>query len=226
VNYRPVSAGYFETIGVPIERGRSFTAADNEDGPLVVIVNQSMARAFWGSRNPIGQRLRFDEQNWRTVVGIAGDVHHEGLSTKPEPEMYVPYAQVPNVEARPTIVLRTSIEPASVATALRQAVSQVDPNVPLDQIQTMKQVVAISVGQSRFRTSVLLVFAFLALFVASIGLYGVMSYVVSQRTREFGIRMAIGAGSGSVLRLVLGQAAQLVGMGIFLGLLGARCSPV
>jgi putative ABC transport system permease protein len=135
--------------------------------------------------------------------------------------MYIPYAQVPNVEARPLIVLRTSIEPASVTSALRKAVSEVDANIPMDQVETMKQIVYGSVGQSRFRTAVLVMFGLLSLFVASIGLYGVMSYSVSQRTREFGIRMAIGSSRGAVLRLVFGEAVKLVSVGVGLGLAGA-----
>jgi putative ABC transport system permease protein len=135
--------------------------------------------------------------------------------------MYVPYGQIPNVEARPTIIVRTSIEPANLASSLRRAVSEVSQNVPVDQIETMKEIVSGSVGQSRFRTAVLLMFALLALFVASIGLYGVMSYLVSQRIREFAIRMAVGASAGAVLRLVLGQAAKLVSIGICFGLVGA-----
>jgi putative ABC transport system permease protein len=220
-NYRPVSSGYFETIGIPVERGRSFNLTDDEDHPLVVIVNQSMARTFWGQQNPVGQRLRFGDSKPRTIVGIVGDVHHEALGSKPTPEMYVPYSQVPNVEARPTIVLRTSVEPSSLTGALRKAVSEVDSNVPMDHIETMQQIVSGSVGQSRFRTAVLAMFALLALFVASIGLYGVMSYLVSQRKREFGIRIAVGASHGAVLRLVLGHAAKLVSIGICVGLVGA-----
>jgi len=220
-NYRPVSAGYFETIGIPLRRGRVFDSGDSEDNPLVVVINESLARAYWNQQNPVGQRVRFGGQEWRTVAGVVGDVHHEGLGAKPEPEMYVPYGQAPNVEARPTIVLRTSIEPANVTSALRKAVSEVDANVPMDQLETMKQIVSGSLGQSRFRTALLLMFALLALFVASIGLYGVMSYWVNQRIREFGIRMAVGASRGAVLRLVLGQAAKLVGIGICLGSVGA-----
>jgi ABC-type antimicrobial peptide transport system permease subunit len=135
--------------------------------------------------------------------------------------MYVPYGQVPNVEARPTIVLSTSIDPASVTSALRKAVSEVDANVPLDQIETMQQIVSGSVGQSRFRAALLAMFALLALFVASIGLYGVMSYLVTQRIREFGIRMAVGASRGAVLRVVLRQAVKLVSIGSCLGFVGA-----
>jgi putative ABC transport system permease protein len=220
-NYRPVSADYFKTVGIPILRGRSFAPGDTEDSPLVVVINASMARTWWNEQNPVGQRVRFGDQKWRTVVGVIGDVHHEALGTKPEPEMYVPYGQVPNVETRPTIVVRTSMEPASVTSALRRAVSEVDANVPMDQVQTMNQIVYGSVAQSRFRTAMLVMFALLALFVASIGLYGVMSYSVSQRTREFGIRMAVGASRGAILRVVLGKAAKLVSIGICLGSAGA-----
>lgn len=218
--YRPVSAGYFETIGIPIQRGRSFAATDVEDSPLVVAIDSSMARAFWGEQNPIGQRVRFDNGPWRTIVGVVGDVHHEALGAPPEPEMYIPFGQVPNVEARPTIVLHTSVSPVAVTAALRKAVAEVDPNVPIDQVETMEQLVSTSVGQPRFRTAVLLTFAFLALFVASIGLYGVMSYFVTQRTREFGIRMAVGASREALLKVVLGEAAKLVVTGILLGLAG------
>lgn len=221
MKYRPVSADYFKTMGIPVLRGRAFDVRDNEDGPLVVIINHTMARTFWKQQNPIGQRVRFSESKWRTVVGIVGDVHHESLGSKPESALYLPYAQVPNVEARPTIVLRTSTEPTNLSGALRRAVSEVDPNVPLDQIATIKQLVSASVGQPRFRTVVLVTFALLALFVASIGLYGVMNYVVTQRTREFGIRMALGASRGAVLRQVLGQAAKLVTVGMGFGWLGA-----
>ena len=220
-NYRPVSAEYFETVGIPVLRGRGFLPGDTEDCPLVVIINRSMARTFWRQQDPLGHRVRFGDQGWRTIVGVVGDVHHEGLDAKPEPEMYVPYGQIPNVEARPTIVVRTLVEPASVTSALRNAVSEIDANVPLDQIETMKEIVYGSVSQSRFRAAVVVLFALLAVFVASVGLYGVMSYSVSQRTREFGIRMAIGADRRAILQLVLSNAAKLVSIGICLGVLGA-----
>ena len=220
-NYRPVSADYFETVSIPVLRGRAFLPSDTEDSPLVVIINQAMARIWWKQQDPLGQRVRFGDQDWRTIVGIVEDVHHEGLDAKPEPEMYVPYGQVPNVEARPTIVLRTSVEPESVTSALRMAVSDIDVNVPIDQIETMKEIVYGSVSQSRFRTAMLVMFALLAVFVASIGLYGVLSYSVTQRTREFGIRMAIGASRGAILRLVLSKATKLIGVGICLGLSAA-----
>jgi putative ABC transport system permease protein len=220
--YRPVSAEYFETIRIPVRRGRSFEATDNEDSPLVVIVNESMARKFWKQgEDPIGQRVRFSDQKWRTIVGLVGDVHHKDLGTTPEPEIYIPYGQIANVESRPTIVVRTSMEPTNIIGGLRRAVSEVDGSVPMDQIETMKQIVSASVGQSRFLTVVLSLFAFLAVFLASIGLYGVMSYLTTQRTREFGIRIALGGRTGDVLRIVLGQASKLVVIGICFGLVGA-----
>jgi len=221
VNYRPVGPGYFETIGIPIRRGRAFNSSDDEDHPLVVAINESMARRFWRSTDPVGQRLSFSEGKWRTVVGLVGDVHHQGLDTKAEPEMYIPYSQIPNVEARPILVLRTLMEPLSMAAPLRQAVAELDRGVPIDRITTMQKLVSESAGQPRFRTAVILTFSLLALFVASIGLYGVMSYVVSQRTPEFGIRMALGATHGTVMHLVIGEAAKLVGIGLALGLTGA-----
>ena len=220
-NYRPVSAGYFETMGISVLRGREFTSGDTENGPLVVLVNAAMAHTWWKEENPIGEHVRFGDQQWRTVVGVVADVHHDSLEAKPEPEMYVPYGQVPNVEARPVIVLRTSVDPTSLIGVLRKAVSDVDPNVPMDHIQTMKQLVYGSEEESRFRAVVVLMFAFLELFVASIGLYGVMSYSVTQRTREFGIRMAVGASRSAILRSVLAQAVKLVGFGISFGIAGA-----
>jgi putative ABC transport system permease protein len=180
-----------------------------------------MARAFWPGQNPVGQRLRFSEDKWRTIVGIAADVHHEALATKPEPELYLPYAQTPNTEARPTIVVRTSAEPTALVKALRKVISEVDSTVPVDPVETMKQIVSTSVSQSRFRTAVLFVFALLALLVAAIGLYGVMSCLVGQRMPEFGVRMAVGASSGDILRLVLANAAKLVAIGTSIGLLSA-----
>ncbi len=220
-NYRPVSADYFKTVGIPILKGRAFLPSDTEVSPLVVIINRAMVRIWWKQQDPLGQRVRFGDQDWRTIVGVVGDVQHKGLDAKPEPEMYVPYGQVPNVEARPTVVVHTSVEPESVTSALRKAVSDIDVNVPMDQIETMKDIVYGSVSQSRFRTAMLVMFALLAVFVASVGLYGVLSYSVSQRTREFGIRMAIGASRGAILRSVLFKAAKLIAVGICLGLLGA-----
>jgi len=220
-DYRPVTAGYIETIGIPIRRGRSFEARDDEDHALVVVINEAMARQFWPNENPVGKRLKFGDEHWRTIVGIVGDVHHQGLAIAPAPEMYIPWGQVPNVEVRPTIVVRSSVEPASLTSALRKAVAEVDPEVPMDQVATMDQLVYGSVSEARFRTAVISLFALLALFVASIGVYGVMSYLVSRRTREFGIRMAVGATRGAVFALILRQGAKLAAIGVAIGLVAA-----
>ncbi|HUI55054.1 MAG TPA: FtsX-like permease family protein [Bryobacteraceae bacterium] len=220
-DYRPVTAGYFESIGIPIKRGRSFDERDDEDHALVVIINEAMARQFRPGEDAVGKRLKFGDENWRTIIGIVGDVRHHGLAIAPAPEMYVPWGQVPNVEARPIIVVRSLLDPASLPGAVRKAVAKVDPEVPMDQVATMDRLVSGSVSESRFRTVVIAAFALLALFVASVGLYGVMSCLVSQRAREFGIRMAVGATRGLMLALVLKQGAKLAAIGIAIGLVAS-----
>jgi putative ABC transport system permease protein len=218
--YRPVSAGYFETIRIPLLRGRSITPADTADSPTVVVINDAMVRAHWGAENPIGRRLRFAGVT-RTVIGVVGDVLHEGLDGKTSPEMYVPVEQAPNTESSPTVVVRTALDTGAAAAALRGAVSAIDRAMPVDRIETMDQLVSGSVAQPRFRTVILAAFSMLALVMASIGIYGVMNYLVIQRTREFGIRLSVGATQADVLRLVLGRAAVLIGAGACLGLAGS-----
>jgi len=216
--YRPVSAGYFETIGIPLLRGRSFTSADTAEAPWVVVINDSMAREYWPSENPIGQRLNLAEPPWRTVIGVVGDVLHEGLDGAAKAEMYLPVEQSSNIESDPTIVVRTEIATRAAAGELRGAVSAIDPAIAVDRIETMQQLVSGSVAQPHFRTMILAAFSLLALVMASIGIYGVMNYLVIQRTREFGIRLSLGATQTDVLRLVLGRAATLIGAGTCLGL--------
>jgi predicted permease len=219
--YRPVSAGYFETIGIPLIRGRSFTWSDAADAPWVVVISDSMARQYWRGEDPIGQRLRFGSPTARTVIGVVGDVLHEALDGETKPEMYVPVPQAPNVESSPTIVVRTALDSSAAAAELRSAVSAIDGAVPVDRAGTVEQLVSASVAQPRFRTVILVAFSILALAMASIGIYGVMNYIVVQRTREFGIRLSIGATGADVLRLVLGRAAVLIAAGTALGLGGA-----
>jgi predicted permease len=218
--YRPVSAGFFETIGIPLLRGRSITPADTAESPPVVVINDSMVRQHWGAEDPIGRRLRF-AGTLRTVIGVVGDVLHEGLDAKGSPEMYVPVEQAPNIESGPTIVVRTSLNAGAAAAELRAAVSAIDRAMPVDRIETMEQLVSGSVAQPRFRTLILTAFSMLALVMASIGIYGVMNYLVIQRTREFGIRLSVGATQADVLWLVLGRAAALIGVGTCLGLAGS-----
>ena len=219
--YRPASAGYFETIGIPVLRGRSFTPADTADSPWVTVINESMAREYWGEQDPIGRRLQFGAETWRTVIGVVGDVLHEGLDGETKPEMYVPMEQAPNTESGPTIVVRTALDTAAAAGELRGAVTAIDRAIPVDRIQTMERLVSGSVAQPRFRTVILAAFSMLALVMASIGIYGVMNYLVIQRTREFAIRVSMGATRAEVLRLVLSRAAALIGAGTCLGLAGS-----
>ena len=220
--YRPVSPGYFETIGIPLLRGQSFTSVDTAESPWVVMINDSMAREYWPSENPIGQRLQFGPgDKWRTVIGVVGDVLHEGLDGAAKAEVYVPVDQSWNIESNPTIVVRTTLDSGASAAELRGVVSAIDPAIPVDRIETMQQVVSGSVAEPRFRTIILAAFSLLALVMASIGIYGVMNYLVIQRTREFGIRLSLGATPSDVRRLVLGRAATLIGMGTCLGLVGS-----
>jgi putative ABC transport system permease protein len=222
--YRAVSDGYFDAIGMPIVRGRDIELSDQQDAPFVVVINQAMARAFWRDEDPVGQRLRFAKHP-RTIIGIVGDVRHEGLSGEPMPEMYVPFAQAPNVETTARLVVRLSrevvVEPMAIAAAMRATIAEADSGVPIDVMRTMNDVVAASAGQPRFRAILLGALSGLALVIAVVGVYGVTSYAVVQRTRELGICVAVGAAPRDVLRLVLGRSLLLIGAGIASGLLAA-----
>jgi putative ABC transport system permease protein len=155
------------------------------------------------------------------VIGVVADVHHERLDGETNPEMYVPIEQAPNTESSPTLVMRTALETRAAAAELREAVAALDQAMPVDRIQTMEQLVSGSVAQPRFRTVILAAFSMLALVMASLGIYGVMNYLVIQRTREFAIRMSMGATRAEMLRLVLSRAAALIGAGACLGLAGS-----
>jgi putative ABC transport system permease protein len=200
--------------------GTAFRRLNADGAPRVVVINESMTRIHWGQEDPIGRRLKFAGVP-RTIVGIVGDVHHTRLDGEAQPEMYVPFTQIPNTETKPTIVVRTSVDPAAASAGLRNAVSGIDKALPLDQVETMEQLVSASLGQPRFRTVLLAAFSLLALVIASVGIYGVMNYLVSLQIREFGIRLALGATEGEVLQLVLRRAAVLIAAGIGLGLLGS-----
>ena len=219
--YRAVSDGYFEAIGTSVVQGREFRSSDDHDAPFVAVINQAMARRFWSGQEAMGQRIRFGARQWRTIVGVVGDVRHEGLAGEPKPEMYVPFGQAPNVETSSRLVVRAAIDPASTTSAVRAAVAAVDAAVPLDQIRTMDELVSSSAGQPRFRAFLLAALSILALLMASIGLYGVANYAVVQRTRELGICMALGATAGDVLRAVMGRSARLIVAGLAVGLAAA-----
>jgi putative ABC transport system permease protein len=180
-----------------------------------------MARKYWAGQDPIGGRLQSGSDTWRTVIGVVGDVRHEGLDEETKPEMYVPMEESQNIESSPTLVIHTALDTGAAAAELRGAVAAIDGRTPVDQIQTMEQLVSGSVAPPRFRTVILAAFSLLALVMASIGIYGVMNYLVIQRTLEFGIRVSMGATRADVLRLVLGRAAALIGVGTCVGLAGS-----
>ncbi|HUR95396.1 MAG TPA: ABC transporter permease [Gemmatimonadales bacterium] len=229
---RIVSPGYFATMGIRIRRGRTFTAEDRAGAPLVIVVNETLARQAWPGDDPIGKRVACCESgpdgapNWKTVVGVATDVRADGVAEEPPPEFYLPVAQAPRaawqwIDRTMTLAVRTQADPITLSGAVRDAVWGVDRALPVYDIGTMDDRRIATLASSRFSTMLLTVFGGIALLLAAIGVYGVISYGVTQRSQEIGIRVALGAGHGRVLRLIVGHAAALTGVGLALGLSGA-----
>lgn len=219
VNTRAISSDYLRTLGISLLKGRSLTEADNQNTPPVCLINQWMARQIFAGEEPIGRRIRTAGAE-REIVGIVGDVKHRALSGNLDFEMYVPYTQYQFVSSM-TYALQTDVEPASIVPAVRSAIAEIDPQQTIDNVQTMDQVLLKSIAQPRFNTFLLSLFAGVALLIASIGLYGTLSFMVAQRTHEIGVRMAIGAQMHDVLKLIVGHGMKITLLGVLVGTLGA-----
>jgi len=216
-----VSADYFRTMGIPIIQGRAFSERDDVNAPKVVILNQTMAHEFFPNENPIGRRMVMGQgaNALATVVGVVGDVRNRGLDAQAQAAFFVPFPQSP--DSTMEVALFTAVEPTSMVTAVRNAVAAIDPEQPVFDISTMDERLAASVAPRRFNLLLLASFALLAMLLASVGIYGVVSYAAVQRTHEVGVRMALGAQRRDVLKLILAQGMVLLLIGIGVGLIGA-----
>jgi predicted permease len=220
---RIASVGYFETMKIPLISGRFFTEQDKADSMEVAIIDEKMARQYWPDSDPIGKRLKWGDADsdapWQTIVGVVGNVKQYALDTDSRVAFYSPHQQ--NLSSAMYMVARTTADPISLAAAVTKEARDLDPNVPVFDIKSMEQLLSESLARRRFAMLALGLFAAVAMVLAVIGIYGVMSYAVAQRTREIGIRMAMGARTGDVLRLIVAQGMSLAGIGVALGLAGA-----
>ncbi len=232
VDYRPVSWHYFQTLGIPLRRGRLFDERDSSTGPWSVIINEAMAKKFWPKEDPLGATITIAKglapelaDRSRQVIGVVGDVHEAGVDQEAPPVMYVPVGQVPNgMIALGNRILPSSWavrgagDPAALARAVQQEMLRVDPDLPVARVMSMDRLLAKSMARQNFNMILLGIFGGIALLLAAIGIYGVMSFTVEQRTNEMGIRTALGASTGQLLWLVIGHGLLLAGIGVAIGL--------
>ena len=217
-----ITPDYFRALGVDLLRGRGFDERDNSNALRVVVVSESFASRFWPDQDPLGKRLKFgsydSEHPWTTVVGVVADVRNVSLEIAPPTQMYFPYRQQPGALRDAEVAVRADRDPAELAATVRAAIAEIDPNQPIYGVQPMQQRLSSSTAQRRFAIILMGVFAVLALLLALAGIYGVMAYLVARRSHEFGVRMALGARPGDLLRLVLGQGFRLSLLGLLVGI--------
>ena len=218
---RVVGPGYFSTMGIPLVRGRDFREQDKADSARVVIVSEKTARHFWPGENPIGKRLKPGSTSrnipWIEIIGVVKDVRQNDFVSEPKMQMYMPYQQL-NSFAPNALVVRTNVEPLSLAGAVRNAIWAVDKDQPVSNLRSMDEIVSEAVARQRFSMLLLGIFAALAMVLAAVGIYGVMSYSIAQRTREIGLRIALGAQKSDVLKMILRQGLRFVAAGLAIGL--------
>ena len=224
IDFRRASTGYFQTMGIPLLAGRLVTEQDVTNNNAAVLINEAMAKRFWPGEDPIGKRISTATSSgqttrWQTIVGVVGNVRHLGLDVEPRPEIYYHTNTAPPFS--PVVVIRTTSDPESLVSLARAKVRELDRDVPITNVNTMEQLVSQSVAQRRFGMFLVTIFAAIALVLAVIGIYGVVSYSVAQRTTEIGLRMALGASARDVLKLVLRKGMTLALIGVGVGLAGA-----
>jgi len=221
---RIISPGYFDTMSIPLLKGRQLTDHDTNKTPNVIVISETMAHRFWPGEEAVGKRVSLGPiekaEDWFNVIGIVKDVRQYGLTAELQPQMYLTYRQTDFFEPR-DLVVKTDVDPKSLASAVRKAVWEIDKDQPVSNIRTMEEILGASIARERFSMLLLAIFASVALVLAAVGIYGVMSYSVAQRTHEIGIRMALGAQTSAVLKLAVGYGFKLVVIGIAIGLIAA-----